>query len=720
MKLSIVRVACLGVLCIASATPAFDFDASGATGDTMPMVLTPARLNQPQSQVPASVTIIDRELIAASGAREIYQLLQLVPGMAAVKVDGNVPTVSYHATQARDVRRMLVLIDGRSQYLPGLARVLWNDFPIAIEDIERIEVTRGPAAAAWGANAFQGVINIITRHPMDVDGSSVAVRNGNNGVQDWRVSSATRHDDRASRVTAFSLSDDGYDGLPGESRRDAKSVQGLNWRGYLELGPETSMELLAGGSRRMLEVSSDFDDFVDYQQFPESHSDEAFGQLRLQHQVSPYHQFKVQAYSQRKRTSEAFSGCFKLGIVNEPPEMGALFFTAEMRQLFEDLERNGRGSVLNPALAAELGDPTSPLFQRLMTLMGANAGPFCALVDFDIVETRHDLEVENTFQFDDYTRLVLGLNARRDVGESETYVNGRVQNDSLRAFGNLEIHIADPLYFNVGGYWERDQLNGTFFSPRVGLIYQFLPSQSVRLVYAESLRTMDIYESRADITIRPQNMLPGYANNSEALLGLEDPVLFATQQSDGNLVPERIRSRELGYFARVGTLEWDIRLFHEELYDLLSTPMSPLSFRPDNLGSVTIRGSEAQLSWRPVPRHLLRATGSHINTRADHPDGQGVWTVETTLAAKELSGLLWRFDVTDRWMLAANWHKARIWRRHSYERADLNISHRLRLRGTTLEVSGQVQRLLTDNPVVREDNLYADRTLYWLTASLNF
>ena len=89
----------------------------------VPMVLTPARLSQPQAEVPASVTIIERELIEASGAREIYQVLQLVPGMAALDVDGNKPTVSYHPTQARDIRRMLVLVDGRSMYQPGLARV---------------------------------------------------------------------------------------------------------------------------------------------------------------------------------------------------------------------------------------------------------------------------------------------------------------------------------------------------------------------------------------------------------------------------------------------------------------------------------------------------------------------------------------------------------------------------------------------------------------------
>lgn len=99
---------------------------------------------------------------------------------------------------------------------------------------------------------------------------------------------------------------------------------------------------------------------------------------------------------------------------------------------------------------------------RLNYLVTNNAGAPCGRFNPQIVERRHDLEVENVIQFDDYTRLVVGANLRLDQGESETYVNGEVDNLSQRLFGNLEIHLLDPLYLNLGGYWERDQLNGKF------------------------------------------------------------------------------------------------------------------------------------------------------------------------------------------------------------------------------------------------------------------
>lgn len=740
MRLSLATVFLL--LAVVPAQRSFAFDAVEApfADDSMPIVLTPARLSQPLSQVPASVTIIDRELIEASGAREIYQLLQMVPGMSAVKVDGNVPTVSYHGTQARDARRMQVLIDGRTQYLPGLARVLWNDFPLEIEDIERIEVTRGPASAAYGANAFQGVINIITRHPQDVVGTTVAARGGNNGVKDWRVTSASGRNGVTSRVTVASRDDDGYsEPYRGEPRRDQKSVQTINLRTHLEVNPRDTLEFLAGGSRRTLALPterSDFDDFTDFIVEPENSSDEAFAQMRWKRQVSDRHQIKVQAYTQYKKTEDQLAGCYSIPLDDIPdailpmveptlsqPEAGAILFSKEMRDLFE---ANGRDidATNNAFITALLTDPSAPVVTRLNSLLSSNAGSFCAQLNPLIIERRHDLEVENIVQLSDASRLIIGANLRLDQGESETYIGDPVENFSQRLFGNLEMRLAEPVYLNLGGYWEHDELNGSYFNPRGALIYQFMPSQSLRLVYAEALRTMDIYEKSADIHIQPENLTGAYGADPLATLGWETAEFFATQTSDGTLDPERIRSAEVGYYGRLSSLEWDIRVFDEQLDRLVSGPMNPERFRPDNEASVDIQGAEAQLSWRPHPRHLLRLAGSRISTKAYHPTEPGSVRIEEALAAETLASALWRFDVNERWMLSGFWHRADHWNdrrfEHVYERADFQVSRRVRGPHSTLEISAVVQHLLSDDPVVRLNNLYKEDDLYWLSAAVSF
>src|SRR5690606_13218665 len=150
----------------------------------LPEVLTATRLQQSPAAVPGSITVLDRELIQGSGAREITELLRLVPGMLVVP-EGSATNVNYHGGLAAAARRLQVLVDGRSVYRPALAQVDWVDIPVALEDIERIEVFRGPNTVSYGANALLGVINIITRPPNDSMGTRATYTTGKRGIQDW-------------------------------------------------------------------------------------------------------------------------------------------------------------------------------------------------------------------------------------------------------------------------------------------------------------------------------------------------------------------------------------------------------------------------------------------------------------------------------------------------------------------------------------------------------
>ena len=700
---------------------------SGAASLSMdgdiPVVLTPARLSQPQSQVPASVTVIDRTLIEASGAREVYQLLQLVPDMLALNVDGNVPTVSYHATQARDVRRMLVLIDGRSEYRPGLARVLWNDMPIAVEDIERIEVTRGPASPAYGANAFQGVINIITKHPDDVDGTTVATRQGNDGINDWRVTSAAQGDGKAVRITVNGIADDGYNGEFFDTSkevqdfvtmRDGKNIASLNLRSAFDLGSNDSLEFLAGGSKVHLQrpkEQSDFYSVMDFTDNPDEYSDHLFGQLVWQHRFSARHELKLQTYIQRSTTANRFGGCFKLPVESfpgaAPDPVAALYFSQYMRDVFLSTPGNYE-DALAVAIPAVLSS-ASGAFQP-----APGAGPLCADFDININEQRYDLEVQDTFFVDDYTRVVLGANLRKDRATSETYLSGTEENLSRRLFGNLEVHLADPLYLDVGGYWEQDQLNGTSFSSRRALIYEFLPANSLRLVASNALRTADIYEKRANVHLVPSTINEPYASDPQGTLGWSSPELFIVQNAQGtNVMPERIQSREIGYFGQWQTLQWDLRVYWEKLRDLVSDPINPFDFEPNNDGWVDMRGREGQLSWRVTPAHLLRMTAGHRHSWSNN-------RIERVAVARNTGSLLWRWDISHAWMTSIAGYLGNDYNSRRYERLDGQLKWKGRVDNTGVELGLQVQHDLTDDAVVFEDNVYKDGTRYWVSAALTF
>ena len=149
----------------------------------LPVVLSASRLSQPLAQAPAAVTVIDQEMIRASGFRDIPDLFRLVPGFNVAYTRDNTWGVGYHGLADAFSRRMQVLIDGRSVYTPAFGEVPWASLPLSIEDIERIEVVRGPNAATYGANAFFGVINIITKDPLDAQGARASLQAGEQGMR---------------------------------------------------------------------------------------------------------------------------------------------------------------------------------------------------------------------------------------------------------------------------------------------------------------------------------------------------------------------------------------------------------------------------------------------------------------------------------------------------------------------------------------------------------
>lgn len=155
----------------------------------LPVVASVSRLPQPLADAPTAVTVIDREIIKASGARDLNDVFRLVPGFQTYPNNTDAARVTYHGLTDEDFSpRVQVLIDGRSLYSPLFRNgVNWATLPVAIEDIERIEVVRGSNSASYGSNAFLGVINIITVDPSLVRGFSVSTNHGNQGVRDYTL-----------------------------------------------------------------------------------------------------------------------------------------------------------------------------------------------------------------------------------------------------------------------------------------------------------------------------------------------------------------------------------------------------------------------------------------------------------------------------------------------------------------------------------------------------
>ncbi|MHB9027255.1 MAG: TonB-dependent receptor plug domain-containing protein [Candidatus Latescibacterota bacterium] len=138
-----------------------------------------SRKTESLANAAAAIFVITREDIRRSGVTSIPEALRMAPGLDVARVDANKQAVSSRGFNGRFARKMLVLIDGRTVYTPLFSGVFWDRQDMILEDIERIEVIRGPGATLWGANAVNGVINIITKKASDTLGGLITAGSGN-------------------------------------------------------------------------------------------------------------------------------------------------------------------------------------------------------------------------------------------------------------------------------------------------------------------------------------------------------------------------------------------------------------------------------------------------------------------------------------------------------------------------------------------------------------
>ncbi len=142
-------------------------------------VTTASKTVQSLFDVPAAITVITQEEIRRSGAMNVPEALRMVPGVQVAQIDANKWAVSIRGFTGRDTNNLLVLIDGRSIYTPLFSGVIWEEQDLPMEDIDRIEVVRGPGGLLWGSNAVNGVINIITKRAQDTKGNLLTASVGN-------------------------------------------------------------------------------------------------------------------------------------------------------------------------------------------------------------------------------------------------------------------------------------------------------------------------------------------------------------------------------------------------------------------------------------------------------------------------------------------------------------------------------------------------------------
>jgi iron complex outermembrane receptor protein len=196
------------------------------------------------------VTVITADTLRRFGVISVPDALRLVPGMAVTRTVGPDYKISYHGTNILFPRRMNVLIDGVSVYSPAFSEVLWSQLPVAIEDIDRIEVSRGPNSASYGPNSMLAVVNIVTKHPKDVERGFGAVTLGSQSLAEGIARVGLSAGATAISLTADHYQDGGYDFISNDPfGHDSTRMNRLNARSHTDLSDTTSRSAGRLGAR---------------------------------------------------------------------------------------------------------------------------------------------------------------------------------------------------------------------------------------------------------------------------------------------------------------------------------------------------------------------------------------------------------------------------------------------------------------------------------------
>ncbi len=681
--------------------------------EEFPVTLTSTRLSQPIDDTPNAMTVIDRDMIRAMGAQSIPDLLRLVPGFTVTFYAGSRAAATYHGLSDQYARDMQVLIDGRSVYDPGYGGVSWSDLPIDVEDINRIEVIRGPNATAYGANSYTGVINIITDHPADVRGTKISTTVGEGGRRKLYGRHAAGSDSFSYKLTAAYDEGNGFD-----NRADDFKTGWFNFAGDKEIDSNNQVQVSLGASKGTYQEG--YSDVL--QQVRELDNSYNYQQINWRHKQSGENQFKLQFYHNHQEIDDAYTS----------PKI------SEMVMSLEDLQSVPE-SIRLDVFAMLMGAPD---FNSLLNAMNINDGHF-VISWLGMSSDRYDLEFEQTIQAQPNFRFAWGAGLRRDEAESVQifHQTDPVSRSQVRLFGNSEWLATERLVVNLGGMIEDYQNHAPIFSYRTAGNFHLDKRNTLRVNASRAYRMPTLYEENINFVI----FLDEELNDINTWIKTQD-----------DLDPQRLDSIELGYlgnFPDVG-LTLDVKLFKEMYRDVITgyrdfdypdpdrgladttvldnfnALINKGSVNYSNNGKVDIYGIELNAKFLPTHRDLIFLGYSYMHTEGReirrHEDGAFVWdeNLDTRVPTQTISLLLsHRFESDIEISGGYYFTDSMTWYGEgdpvpNFERVDLRVAKRFRLGSSNSELSLLVQNLNGENIDFYNNDIY--RNVWERRAYLQF
>jgi iron complex outermembrane receptor protein len=609
----------------------------------IPEITSATRLSQKLTEAPASISIIDRSTIAASGAQNIPDLLRLVPGFQSFHVSANKFATTYHGASDDFPRRLEVMVDGRSVYLPLLATVDWTSLGINLQEIERIEVVRGSNVPTQGANAFMGSINIITRPPALLDGGYISATGASMNTRNLQFGHAGQVSGWNYRLSGAHEENDGSDLLDDAMKRNYLRFSGS----YTPTLTET-LWLQAGVDRGYTYVGQA--DKLD----------------------EPFHKREHDANHQSIKYQYLYS------------DSGTLQLRADHHYL--DLQLPSAGFAAVQAVLNEV----------------VGAVPDAAVDEFIALNApRLDSEHGTTHTTDTELQLtdrigtlglVGGLGYRYESAESDVLLqSGQVSEERWRLFSHLDWAFSARWSLNSGVMYEESSEGSDALSYRHALIFRPDGRSSIRLGYSISERLPSLLERYGNNTVYAPSGLFGPAPVAYDMNTVAAP----------ELDPEKIETHELGYYRAFADHQGyiDLRLFHERITRAIGSYYLPAADLADgrvaqnaNRFGWENQGVELQLK-QPLTRLLTAVLNyTYTNTRTDtwihNKDlAGGTMTFQDAITPEHTASIMFNWAPTPLlnlslmhyYMDRVDWFEGGL--REGYQRTDLRAARRWPLGG---------------------------------------
>ena len=584
----------------------------------IPVVTGASHFPQTISDAPASVSIIDQKMIAASAAVEIVDLFRLIPGFQVYMPHYGRPAINYHGFPQEYSYRMEVKIDGRSVYEPAENAVLWSTLGIDLDDIDYIEVIRGANAPADGANATTASVNIITKTPLSTEGWQVRTMVGDWDTQHISAAYSGIKQGFSYKINGGYRYNSGFPEIDESPVDDDTETSYLNLRSIITPALYDSIDLPIGYSDSNIDMA-DSGRGINPEDIYKWNYNNYYLFTNWEHRLANQDSFELLFYFNHSD----IDALNNLGLLSE-------WYSRKVEQ--------------DPPYTSN----------DVKALLGIEDFEVIVGLD-DSYSERSDLEFRYKGTMGASTRYMWGLASRYDRMKSELiFANAvDVEESSQRLFGNIETKPSEHWTLNAGAIVEYNEIVNAFTSYRLSANYHINANHTLRVAYNDGERSPGLYEANQYGVFTREGVVLDIGTVAPDMLSTEEDTLVPE-----DLTTEKFESQEISYYGHLlgQTLTLEVKLFKEKNRDLVKYTLVPtddyFTFQDlnnefnlrTNLAWIDTEGIETQLKYQPDQHWLFNVQYSYTNNegswlRKIYEDGEHRYKNWDDIAPQEMTSL---------------------------------------------------------------------------------